>query len=236
MKAFLKRCFAVILAASLCLVLCSCIDVKDMRKTHGVYADEAKTEIIFNNTRYRLISQWPEDTEIMLWDMGTVAEKDVPILLASICGNYMEYNADKEILRVDYSIYYCRTDIYDEVINILEKQEFNYLCYSFYNEETGSYDSELLSSEMSDAIKEIMSTQQPKKDYPEVESYVSVYRCDKNMLFQNRYVDINRSYDDEYFLNIENDEWETIIYKIPDDKISMFKNFLDTYSEGFYAW
>lgn len=247
MKKTIKRIFALVLALALSLSLCSCIDIKKIKANHAYYADENGEKIVFCGKEYLLIENWPENLFAHLPETGTVAKKDVPVLLADAIGENLEFNEAKVIVAI-YGQYYCLKDKYDEMMDTISNLKYDRYCITEFNSK-GLFDySEeirLLDSKTTQAIDDIFATVKPNPNekYYDIEDIdnLGINKCDKTMTFMLEDIFLSYDVNGNYYLEryVENMDYETVfpeIYSIPEDKKQVFSKLLPIDEQLIEMW
>ncbi len=239
MKTLVKKIVGLVLVVGLCFSLCSCVALGGS-DAQAYYKDEAKTEIVFDNNTYKLLDvKIDDEISVSTYNAGNVIEEGTPDILAVFLSDVMWYNDQKTIIEIVddevNSTYYCRTDVYDEISQITENLELDYLCYTTFDDENNP-DDHALEGDIVTAVNEIVSTQTPKQEEVSSEKYVSIYKCDKTMTFQQAYVDVDLLDTGKYVITSYNDDFDTFVYEIPSEKLDMFKTLVDTYGTEVSLW
>ena len=229
MKKLTKKIFALALAMGLCFSLCSC----DLGRTKDTayYMDETKNVIVFDNHNYKLLDV-PLDGSVIVnaYNPLKVIKKDTPDILAAFLGDDMLYNDQKTIIEyIDSaaeSVCYCREDMYAEITQLVNDLNLDYLCYTTANEQS-EFEDHMLDDKIAEAVKEIMSSQKPKKEKIISEKFVGLYKCDRNMIFLEEYVDIDMIDDGRCVITSWDEDYNTLVYKIPEEKLKMFEKFVE---------
>ncbi len=239
MKTLVKKIVGLVLAVGLCFTLCSCVALGG-GDAQGYYKDETKTEIVFDNNTYKLLDvKIDNDIFVNAYNTITVDEEGAPAILATLFGDDMFYNDQKTIIEfIDddlNSVCYCREDVYDEISQTIENLELNYICYTTFDDEDQSEDF-MLDDDIATAVEEIVSSQTPKKEDFSSEKFVALYKCDKNMVFQQAYVDVDLLDSGKYVITSYDDDYNTLVYEIPAEKLDMFKTLVDTYGTELSLW
>lgn len=97
MKQFMR-----IIAVALCLIilgvtLCSCQYLEDKKVNHAVYCDDSKESLTFRGNTYRQI-KLKKDQQFIMADsaIAFVTTEDVPVLLSTQFGEWLDYNSNEE--------------------------------------------------------------------------------------------------------------------------------------------
>lgn len=232
MKTLVKKIVGLVLVVGLCFSLCSCVALGGS-DAQAYYKDEAKTEIVFDSNTYKLLEAKIEDDILVnVYNSGTICKEGTPAIFAAIIGDGMSYNDQKTIIEfIDDDlnfVYYCREDVYDEITQSVENLTLDYLCYTTFDDDSKPVDHEL-DEDMAAAVKEIVSSQTPKKEDISSEKFISLYNCDKEMIFHKEYVDIDLLGSGKYVITSYDEDFNTLVYEIPAEKLDMFKTLVDTY-------
>lgn len=230
MKKLTKKIFALALAMGLCFSLCSC-NLLGGEEALAYYKDKAKTQIVFENNTYKLLDiEIDDEINVNTYNGGSVVDEGTSDILAIFLSDVMWYNDEKTLIElVDdelNSSYYCRLDVYDEISQIAEKLELDHLCYTTFDDEANP-DDHMLENDMALAVEEIVSSQTPRKAEVSSEKFVSIYKCDKNMIFQQAYVDVDLLDNGKCVITGWDEDYNTLVYKIPEEKLKMFEKFVE---------
>ena len=163
MKKLFKLTALALSVIMLCLMLCSCQALDDLRASTGVYTDDEKTAFTFKDKLYKHIDIPDGKYEIIMdqayYSHQFVITKDVPVLLSDNFGESITYShsgdEDPIIIRVlaeksdgDYALdelrgvsytnystyeYYVREDKYDEVKKIVDEAAIDTYYLSYYD-------------------------------------------------------------------------------------------------------
>ena len=118
-----KRIVALALALLLCLPLCSCKELDDMRAHHAFLQEDGT--VLWNEAVYKLLPEYDdevfEEYDFYVNAVGSVyvTEADVPVLLSDTLGKRMyAYKNGEVIMRwQEKGVFYCRVDVYDHMVN-----------------------------------------------------------------------------------------------------------------------
>lgn len=196
-----KRWIAVLLISVMCLSLCGCQDLEDMRAAHALWQEDGS--ILWNGDVYRLIENVPESHGI-LYGMREVyvTEADVPVLLSQMMGNRFDVTANEVILSLNGwdggRAFYCREDRYDFMAEHLRNLELvaYYYTYWFYDADAGSreeyyYLSEVQGNTINRLINTLVFTVLDEDFYysfDENDFSVVLGKCDDEHLFGEDYI------------------------------------------------
>lgn len=135
MKRILKTTAALALALLLCLTLCSCNYLDDMREARAEMDENG--DILFQGKRYCQLDYSYEDQlsrEALLYfpNAAYLADRDVPDLLLSNFGQTFRCSTDGTVL--DYQgRYYVREDYQETLESILKHPQLDTYCVYSYN-------------------------------------------------------------------------------------------------------
>lgn len=253
MKKAIKIGIVLLILSVMCMSLCSCQALDDMRNNQAFWTDTSKEEITYNGTNYKYIpvslttELYPcdvYDSQLYLY----ITEKDVPVLLSST-GDNATISYDKNII-TRYSesgasnVYYVEESMYDEVIDDIKNNKFdNYCVYQYVQTELQdhsydySFEYRMLNEEEQKAVEDVLENVKPViiEDYSySLYSYgADIQKCDKNGLFCRQPFDSITLYqrqNGEYCICIESypsdtseDLPDTKRYDIPEKYEKLFK-------------
>lgn len=229
MKKALKILLALALTLSLSLCLCSCIDLDEIRKTRVSYIGESQTEVTFRGNTYKQldtkISEYLSSYELP--DTAYATKDEVPLLLTEMFSEWVSYSEnDTRLIQVE-GIYYCREDLYQYAKDLLEKNEFEYPCFKYYNFETGEETLKMLDKSFIDTVNKIIDTVEPSKDYPDtydmVTNVVTIMATDKEGLFMHGLFYVEQL-EDGYFISMDNLADDIAGYIVPQKYHSQFED------------
>lgn len=242
------RCTAVILAVVLiAFSLCSCRKLESMREHQAFYNNDDKTEILLDGDIYRAVKSGNREFLFTnTFDSYCVTTKDVPVLLSTTEGDYLNINEDHSIINCVYKRYegsewYVREDVYDKYKAALTDAKLDRYFLS-YDERSDEYyypqhRNILLDEETAEAINKLLSI--PDKDkvsYKELSDgdyahrIIYLQNCDKDMLVTDGssevsvindngkfYVCSGRTYGEENILCPVSDAEKELISKLFED-------------------
>lgn len=234
-----KRATACLLAVLLCLSLCSCNALDEMRKHHAIIREDGT--ILWNNAEYRPLPIQDE----MVWekyplffnddvDSLYLTDASVPVLLSEQYGDYcISYNEDT-ILCVGYSeytenSYYCLSSQYGKITKELERLQkqvdtTTFYYYQYYDciggmqtEDCLYYD---LTEEETACVDKVLS-----KVVPIIPEEPIAIFWNLELLAGNRYHEyvkpvgmLNLATDFNYYISdVGKDGEKGYIYKVPED-------------------
>lgn len=164
------RITSAILAVAMCLSLCSCGALDEMREKHAKIKENGNIEL--NGYEYVPVDlgEASEDVSSYYYDLLNVTALDVPVLLSGIVsdftGKYAYINREKtaiEVMGVDITsyadaVYYIRSDIKDEVMQQVQNGvQIEKVYYKYYDAE-GEYKERILTEEEAAVIETLMAS------------------------------------------------------------------------------
>jgi len=251
MKKTIKKLLVIALAVGMCFVLCSCDFIREMRKSWAYYTDETKEKIIFHDKIYLPIDdERLEEYFIKTDNLGSVSQKDVPLLLSSVFGDEMWYNSNKTIIEAvrqdSENEIYCREDYVDELMAFLDNPVMDRYCFDAIDFETLEFETKVLSEDAVKLINDIILTGKPYEDnydYDDINYIVMLDECDKDGTFTNGYINVWEMTDGRYVIYTSvyrdgNSEYEDFCIDVPKENSLLFKEIfeLSGYSEEVELW
>lgn len=238
-----KRAMALLTILVLCFSLCGCVDLDDLRNRRASITPEGSI-VLGNGTEYKPLPPCEELSPAFYdYEMVYVAPEEVPLLLSFVSETRFIQSDDGRFLQSDdiELTYYCRTDIYDSVLERINTGFVGDVYgYWYYNYETDEEQFYSLTSPQVQALSEVFDNQTPEL-LPEIatldyEYMVDLWLCSEDNLFKKDTSDI-------YFLNgtyylVDQGLDTTALYKVPDNLTSVFAEITakqvesDAYWEG----
>lgn len=132
-----KRWIAVLLVVVLCLPLCGCQRLDEMRAAHAVWQEDGS--IKWDGNVYRKLADSPKISIICDPTIILLTEEDVPVLLSETIGEYCRISRNRVIFIVpgpEGEVLYCREDMYDFMTEHLKNPELTTYYYTYWNYET----------------------------------------------------------------------------------------------------
>ena len=177
-----KRATACLLVVLLCLSLCSCNYLDEMRAAHAIIREDGT--ILWNNAEYRPLpiqDQLVWEKYELIFDRGGtffVTTEDVPVLLSETYGRYgSSYNVGTILNAYHDEVpgvaYYCLSSQYGKITKELEQLQKqvelndsglgNLYYYNFWYEKNGDTITETyyLTEEQEEAVNTVMTTVEP---------------------------------------------------------------------------
>ena len=195
-----KRWIAVLLVVVLCLPLCGCQKLDEMRAAHAVWQEDGS--IKWDGNVYRKLADSPEIS--IICDPTTIwlTEEDVPVLLSETIGEYCCISRNRVIFIVpgpEGEVLYCREDMYAFMTEHLENPELTTYYYNYWDYESDDplgeqhyyYLSVTQGSTIDQLITELEFTALDEEFYYDFEANdfrVPLGKCDSERLFSANYV------------------------------------------------
>ncbi len=195
-----KRWIAMALVSVLCLSLCGCQKLDDMRAVHAVWQEDGT--ILWNGDVYRQLEDVPESLQFYNDQTVMVTEPDVPVLLSDLLGDGFTVDENGVLMHNWHwdggETWFCREDKYEEMAAYFRLEvELDTYFYAYWPEKNGQAKETYyyLSDEEKDAIDTLLNTLDFDEvgdffDYPfeRTEFGVALGRCDGKHLFAEHYV------------------------------------------------
>ncbi len=248
MKKTIKRILLAGLALALCVSLCSCAQLDEMRNDQATWNTDGT--IRFRDANYKML---PENigeirlNERMMRNSGVITAPDVPVLLSEEMGDWMDYSDDTVFLSAYPNDYagtlffpndgrfdadsmriFCREDRYEEITERIVNARLDHyfwINYSAPNEAKLTEQCVLLDDSLTAVIHSILEgLPDPNPDLDN--GYTTLWEtrllsCDKDLLFQGREeIGLFLSRDGDFVLLSE-----TEIYPVPPEYFSLFAEF-----------
>ena len=254
----MKRIIAVALAFVLCLSLCGCRELDEMKARQATWTEDGN--ILWNGHTYvPLYDTLAEESyaytyaEELNWndsEVVYVTKPDVPVLLSEMLGTNGYSGADGLILEassygmssspaipdlVYRNVIYCREDVYDWTLNALTNgydiQEYGYYYYDYekYEPKTGTF-----TDAQQQAIDEVLSTVAPMTilgDYSTNQYVMEITAYSKDHVFAKQVGEICREagvYKLMYSYYDETDDFYTTVYDVPAKYTAVFDELFNT--------
>ena len=216
------RLIALVAVLAICLSLCGCKYLDDLRAVQGKVVSTGVIRLQ-DGTEYKRIYQTCDELVPVFSRSVTfhITEgEDIPLLLTpTFCATAYRSN-DELFLRVylDTELgLYCRTDVYDSVVERIKNGfQPEVFCYEYYDYKTGEYLVYELTQEQADALEQVYATGEaielPAAATLSYDYYVDLYRASADHLFQQDCMDLCLS-DGKYYLVFG----ERILYPVPEE-------------------
>ncbi len=174
MKRQWKKWAALLLAAAMCLGLCSCSALDEMREDHAKWSSPDHTTISFRGETYRLLPANGHriNTEYLILNNANLTEANVPVLLSEMfSATDMWYDNDAAYLWIPSDVFtgkqsgmaYAREDKYDEAV-ALGKEDITADSYfvNYYDvDDEYRPKVEYVEPALFDAVQKILTTVTP---------------------------------------------------------------------------
>lgn len=241
-----KRWIAVLLVSLMCLSLCGCQELEDMRASHAIWQEDGS--IKWNGNVYRLLENAPDELQVYGGVTVYVTEADVPVLLSPEFGEYFNSSKDGMLLR-GFNVYdmvgryiYCREDRYEEIAEYLqqttEMKEMNHYFYYYWSYETDEQEVYYFSLDQEKVMDDLMANLifEPASvdfyHYTGSEDFsVSVGECDEKHLFYEDYVLEIIFRGGKYYLNRADGGY---VAEVPAEYYGTMDDIVRMYYEAYY--
>lgn len=238
-----RRILCLMAALVLCISLCGCVDLDELRAMRATMTEEGNVKLA-DGTEYKLLPECEElSPKFEEYLSVYITQEDLPLLLTTTSENYLDKSDDGLFLQTYFEedgyykyIYYCRTDIYDSVVDRIENGFTpDYCFYWYYTDTQMTY---TLTQQQWDAVEQVYTTQEPK-ELPaaaamEWEHCASLILCSADGLFQKGMVDVC-VYDGKYHLDAYDGE-HYLVYEVPSELNSTFEKILEKQVESDLSW
>lgn len=185
MKNTVKKLASVLLIVFICLSLCSCSMLDQMKEEQAFFLNEDRTEIVWQGVTYKHI---PVDDNIMgeYVHGGSITASDVPVLLSGLFGYSFGVVEPYGLIHSNYGMYYCKEDEYDYYMTMLAN--YNKNKYAYRTEEiigTNAYRSHLniVDVDTVKAIEEILAFHKVEDFNYRTSWLFSIYTCEDTGTF-----------------------------------------------------
>lgn len=129
MKSVRKRLAITALVGALCLLLSSCGLLDELRAEYTYYTDETHEAVVYQGNTYRKLNVTDRSVQFLQHTYLTVCEKDVPLLLSPVPGEFgLTLTPQGTVITDGESIHYCREDVYDDYCEQLAAGMGESLC------------------------------------------------------------------------------------------------------------
>lgn len=186
MKKTLKRVSALVLIVLVCIGLCSCTYIDDLREHSAVYTDDSENELIFKGEKYKILPSGEGVEPIMPnSETGTLSHKEVPLLLADDFGSSMFFDEVRHVIRGSKSRWYAREDVYENYKTALTDRELSRFCLigETFEGTTVNVLNDKIRSGISEALsKAPLGEEDAENLMKQIADIASLYTCDKNEL------------------------------------------------------
>lgn len=226
MKRFLKGVLLTVLAAVMCLSLCSCDMIEEMRESRAYYTDESREAIVCGEYTYKKLTA---PAGASFWGVETVviADEEIPLLLSSFVGEHLFMTAQKTVITDEYANHYCREDVYDAYVTRLALSELSDYCIIAYDEALEGQVPRKLNDKTRALIEAVLAGTPRAYDEEEMDSYATLYRCDEQAEILGETLDLVKLLDGSFYLDVytgEDDGYDYVSYPIPAEHNALFDN------------
>ncbi len=213
---------SLIISVIFCFSLCGCINLDNFRDMRASITKEGNIKL-YDGSEYKLLPECEElcPDFINSEEEVFVVEEEVPLLLTVISETSFSKSTDGLFLQDnsrDSLVYYCRTDVYDSVLERIKNGFTPELCGYYYFD----FDSQKecfysLTEAEAEAVNEVYKTVTPE-NVPEAAelSYdysASLYLLSKDKLFMKDFVSVSVLEGKYYLVNYESNP--IMIYNVP---------------------
>lgn len=239
------RFISLFLAIVICLSLCGCVSLDELRATSGILTEDGIVKL-YDGTEYKRLDNLGKLSPYCdLYDYVDIVKEEVPLLLVfSYSKGYFLKGSDGNFL-VDYDengdeIWYCRSDIYDSVIDQIENGFVaNKYCYPYFDYEKGESHRYLLTDAQANTVANILSIVEPEMrksaNIPIMDSYIDLYLTTDNMIFMEDIYDIG-VIEGTYYIIVDVDDNNAKLYRVPDDFNDEFASIVKKQVEADEYW
>jgi len=233
MKKVLKSISICLILMVICLAFSGCSMLDEIRETRINLTENGN--LVYNGHEYILLPECEYINPIFDYNSPLLylADDEVPLLLTSIFCTEHAISADEKFISAgldgDSPQYYCRDDIYNDIIaKINEGFKPDGYCYEYYDFKNGKDMIYQLTKEETEAIgkvlKEVTPTILPDIANVNYEISVTLDACSDDLYFRNYAYDIYLL-EGKYYLAAESGE-QYMIYTVPEELNGVFKGIL----------
>lgn len=230
-----KRWIAFLLVFALCLPLCGCSNLDEMRAAHAFWQKDGS--VLWNGNVYRLIEDVPEDLAILYGQQEVyVTQADVPVLLSQMMGDCFSVVADETMLWSHGwdggRVFYCREDVYDFMTEHLKNPSLTTYYYTYWADTDADEAYYYLSEAQGNTIDELIATldfvvldETFYHAFEANEFCLTLGKCDEEHLFSNDYV-VEIAWKDGLYYIISPNEY---IAEVPNEYNDAMKSIVSVY-------
>lgn len=233
MKKVLKIVCVCLVLTVVCLTFSGCSALDEIRETRITLTE--KGTILYDGHEYTLLPEceYLNPHYDYSADLLYLADEEVPLLLTSIFCTEHSISADKKFISAgldgDTPQYYCRDDIYNDMIaRITEGFKPDGYCYDYYDFDSENVVIYKLKANETEAIRQVLKDVTPMvlPDIANVNSEISVRidACSDDLYFRNYAYDIYLL-EDKYYILAESGE-QYMLYTVPEELSDIFKEIL----------
>ncbi len=231
-----------IMILSLCLSFCGCDILDNLRVSRAAFTTDGNIQL-WDGSAYKLLPECADLTPAFnKFEMVYVVDEEVPLLLTGLLGDSFIMSDDKIFLQSsteESDIYYCRTDVYDSVLERINGgfsgDMYGYWYYDYEEDQSVFY---VLTPQQAETVSQVYHTQTPET-LPEAAYLDYTYRadlfiCTNDKLFMRDTVDVctlkGKYYVVSYDLNA------TTLYGVPEELSDIFAEILEKQVESDDYW
>ena len=252
MKKNFKKIIAILSVLTLLFSLCGCSTMEEIKATHAYFKADTTGVIIYQDTEYLALPKYENfspnlDDSLYIY----ITEEDEPMLLREYIslGDHVNISEDHNILICGYECVptpraYCRADVYDDMIKLLEQDHpLNGYCYQYseWDENdnlTTNY--HILTQAEIQFVASLMSEENtnviPRDDFNIMENdeILMVTRCSEDMMFKDEAYEIFKGWDDgNYYLRSTNSS--DPVYQVPAQNIVEFEKIFEPAINAYFG-
>jgi len=217
---------AVLLIAVVCLSLCSCAQLDDLRDRQGFFNQDG---IIYKDKLYKSVDfaenlnfDYLHQTDIK------VTDSDVPVLASVIIGFDYSINDDETVISGGYdSEWYVREDMYSVYEQgIKNGVEYTEIGFEYFDFDLGEQVEYTLNEQECELLESILKTEPINEEF-EVYEELYLYTQSADGLFRrDLYYSVMHS-DNGYYVRLYDDGAENAVYKSNGLTDKMFEGFFN---------
>lgn len=212
--------FAVV-CVLLCVSLCSCADIEEMR-SHQAFLNEDGT-ITYKGVSYSLVDV-NGDINYKADDVIYITPPDVPVLLSAAMGDWAYASDDGHVIEYG-GTYYCSEEKYDEITQKFNgKIVFDSYCYNYYDIESDKTKTYILTDTQKAAVDMVLKNESAKAAEEDMYKYDTVAyleKCSEDGLFIGDSVGELCVENDSYYILVYGDR-DTEKYIVPEEYADVF--------------
>lgn len=201
-------------------LLSGCVSLQDLRENHATFTDASKKEILWQGKTYLYLTDSSVSNFSPEYEQGYInlTEKEVPVLLAGIEGEYAEASKDGVFI-TSYGSVYCLEEEYEEMKALIENPpELNCLAYQYYeNDDYSTLHFEILDVDTSEKLEDVWKSSTVKSKTEDYTMVAEVLQSSEDGYFKisdEKYLCMNSK--GQYFLEVYEEE-EFQLYEIPQE-------------------
>ena len=208
-----KRILTIALAFVLCLSLCSCSYIDELRAGQFIWGDDEQTILLSRDGKeYRKLPN-PRSLNLYFEDyhLGYIVDPEIPLLLANTFAEYYVYLDDDYnyvemyASKLESSDVFCRSERYDETVDFIENKTGSIYYYEYYDYE----DFELETRDLSHYEQSIVNAILKRGDYETVSKEYHTYEHSVEIMRCNEERDLSLV---SYYIELINQQYYVVIY------------------------